>query len=111
MNGVLDAIHIRQKDVNFYAASFNPLQENSTDGSMRDVADGMQALVDQTGNRLNEKLTSLTDLKVRFNGELSKLDREINGLDNTMKIWTRRSRIWAIGSRKTSRHPERRSGL
>ncbi|MHC9544743.1 MAG: hypothetical protein AB9903_34960 [Vulcanimicrobiota bacterium] len=107
MNGMLSSIDIRQNDLFFLAAPFNPLQESSITRPMRDLADGIQAMTNQNGKGINEKTTSPADLKARFDSELNKMDREINGLENGMKIWIRRSRIWPLSSKKLTNHPER----
>ncbi|MGV8124917.1 MAG: hypothetical protein AB2L14_34650 [Candidatus Xenobiia bacterium LiM19] len=108
MNGMLSSIDIRQNDLYFLASPFNPLQENSITRPVRDLADGIQAMTNKTGKGINEKTASPADLKARFDSELSKMDSEINGLESGMKIWIRRTRIWPLGSRKLTNHPDRK---
>jgi|GEM_PF-1826476 len=108
MNGMLSTIDIRKNDKCFLASTFNSVQDCSITIPIRDSASGNHKRADQAEKRHNEKLTSLSDMKVRFDRELNKMERGINCLESDVKIWIRKTRIWHTGSRKLSNHPERK---
>jgi len=109
MNRVLGSVDPGKKKVNLSAAAFVVLEDVFVTASWKEDEDEILALSDRRDEMFSERITSMKDLKARMDRERNKLDSEICGFDGAVKIWMRRSRIWAMGSRRPANHCERSS--
>jgi uncharacterized protein len=109
MNRVLSSVDLGKKAANLSAAAFVVLEDVFVTDSWKEDEDEIKTLSDCRDEAYSERISSMNELKARIDRERNKLDSELCDFDGATKIWIRRSRIWAIGSRRPSNHCERSS--